>query len=36
MIVFFPEGDANDPTRQPAFYDTTYKYLAGLGISSVS
>jgi hypothetical protein len=32
MAVFVPTGDPSDPTRSPAFYDSTYDYLAGLGI----
>jgi hypothetical protein len=32
MVIFVPEGDANDPTRSPQFYDSTFKYLTDLGI----
>lgn len=32
MIVVIPEGDAHDPTRAPAYYDGTYRYLASIGI----
>jgi hypothetical protein len=32
MVVFIPPGDSNDPTRSPAYYDSTFGYLAGLGI----
>ena len=32
MVIFVPPGEANDPTRTPAFYDSTFRYLAGLGI----
>jgi hypothetical protein len=32
MVVFVPQGDDNDPTRSPAFYDSTFNYLRGLGI----
>lgn len=32
MIIFVPNGDKSDPTREPRFYDETYSYLAGLGI----
>ena len=27
-----PPGDPADPTRLPAYYDPTFKYLAGLGL----
>src|SRR5438552_1723493 len=33
MVVFIPPGDSNDPTRSPAFYDSTFNYLRELGIS---
>jgi Schlafen group 3, DNA/RNA helicase domain len=33
MVVYVPRGDSNDPTRSPDFYQPTYEYLAGLGIS---
>jgi hypothetical protein len=32
MVIFVPPGEANDPTRTPAFYDRTFEYLASLGI----
>lgn len=32
MAIFVPPGDRNDPTRDPAHYDQTYKYLSDLGI----
>jgi hypothetical protein len=32
MIIVVPNGDASDPTRDPSFYDGTFKYLADLGI----
>lgn len=35
MVIFVPPGDANDPTRYPAFYDSTYNYLKELGIPSM-
>lgn len=28
MIIFVPEGDRDDPTRSPAYYDRTFDYLA--------
>lgn len=35
MVIFVPPGDGDDPTREPAFYDDTYKYLTDLGIAVV-
>jgi hypothetical protein len=35
MVVFVPPGDSNDPTRSPAFYDSTFNYLRELGISEI-
>jgi hypothetical protein len=32
MVVVVPNGDVEDPTRAPAFYDETYAYLRSLGI----
>ncbi|HOX04423.1 MAG TPA: DUF2075 domain-containing protein [Candidatus Paceibacterota bacterium] len=32
MVIFVPPGEASDPTRSPAFYDSTFQYLTGLGI----
>jgi hypothetical protein len=32
MVLFVPEGDHCDPTRSSAFYDSTFNYLADLGI----
>ncbi|MDD5706054.1 MAG: hypothetical protein PHR35_09020 [Kiritimatiellae bacterium] len=31
-VLFVPPGETNDPTRTPAFYDSTFRYLSGLGI----
>ncbi len=36
MVIFVPPGDLSDPTRSPAFYDSTFKYLTGLGIPTLS
>ena len=33
MVIFVPEGDPADHTRPPAFYDSTFEYLAQIGIS---
>jgi len=32
MVVFVPPGDASDPTRLPAYYDSTFSYLTSLGL----
>jgi hypothetical protein len=32
MCVFVPPGKESDPTRSPAFYDSTFNYLRELGI----
>ena len=33
MVLFVPEGDDSDPTRPSEYYDGTYNYLRGMGIS---
>jgi hypothetical protein len=33
MVIFVPTGDSSDATRTPAHYDSTFKYLAGTGIT---
>ncbi|MEM9480473.1 MAG: DUF2075 domain-containing protein [Verrucomicrobiota bacterium] len=35
MVIIVPRGDSEDPTRNPEFYDSTYSYLASLGIPSI-
>jgi DUF2075 family protein len=32
MVLVIPEGNNNDPTRNPDYYDNTFSYLIGLGI----
>jgi hypothetical protein len=32
MVVFVPQGEPTDPTRSPAYYDSTFNYLNDLGI----
>lgn len=32
MVIVVPEGDANDPTRSPAFYDPTWQFLCAVGL----
>jgi len=31
MVIVVPPGDAQDPTRKPAFYDSTFNYLCRIG-----
>ena len=35
FIIFVPEGDANDPTRLPEFYDSTFNYLKDIGLKVI-
>lgn len=35
MIICVPEGNPEDHTRQPEFYDCTYKYLKQLGFEEI-
>ena len=35
MILCVPEGNPEDPTRLPEFYDSTYQYLKSLGIEEI-
>jgi hypothetical protein len=35
MVIFVPPGSSSDPTRLPAFYDSTFNYLAELGIPRI-
>ena len=32
MVLVVPEGNPEDPTRSPAYYDSTYEYLKKIGI----
>jgi hypothetical protein len=32
MVIFVPPGEPTDPTRSPAYYDSTFSYLTELGI----
>ena len=32
MVIFVPPGNRSDSTRSPAYYDSTFEYLAGIGI----
>ena len=35
MVMVIPEGNKEDPTRQPEFYDTTFNYLKSIGFKTV-
>jgi hypothetical protein len=35
MVVVIPRGDAEDPTRDPAYYDDTYDYLRRSGMQVI-
>ena len=35
MVIVIPEGDSNDPTREPGFYNPSYEYLKDLGLSEL-
>lgn len=35
MVIFVPPGDTDDPTRAPEFYDSTFRYLQGLGLAEI-
>ena len=32
MVICVPQGEASDPTRDSRYYDSTFEYLAGIGI----
>lgn len=35
MIIVVPNGDAEDPTRKPGYYDPTYEYLKNIGFTVI-
>lgn len=35
VVIFVPEGDLEDETRKPEFYDGTYNYLKEIGIKEI-
>ena len=35
MVIVVPPGDRNDATRNPAYYDSTYDYLRGIGFGTL-
>jgi hypothetical protein len=36
MVIFIPPGDPSDPTRNPEYYDATFRYLSRLGIPTLT
>lgn len=36
FVIFIPDGDVSDPTRDPAFYNGIYGYLKDIGIPEIS
>lgn len=35
MVIVVPQGNSEDPTRKPEFYDSTYQYLKSIGIEEL-
>jgi len=35
MVIVVPEGDEDDPTRNPDFYDPTFEYLRSIGFKII-
>jgi len=35
MVIVVPEGDHSDPTRNAAFYDSTFNYLRRIGVNLI-
>jgi hypothetical protein len=35
MVIVVPEGDPSDPTRDPQFYNSTFRYLAEVGFKTL-
>lgn len=35
MVIYIPQGNSQDTTRSPEFYDDTYRYLKNCGISDI-
>ena len=36
MVIYVPRGDGTDPTRSPAIYDSTFRYLTDLGLPELT
>ena len=35
MVIVVPEGDSSDPTRNAAYYDSTFDYLRRIGVNLI-
>ncbi len=35
MVIVVPQGDSEDPTRKPEFYDPTFEYLQEIGFRTI-
>jgi len=35
MVIVVPKGDAEDPTRKPEYYDSTFSYLREIGFKEI-
>ena len=35
MVLVVPEGNPEDPTRSPVYYDSTYEYLKEIGVKEI-
>jgi len=35
MVICVPEGNPDDATRKPEFYDPTFNFLKGLGFEEI-
>jgi hypothetical protein len=35
MVIVVPDGNADDPTRRPEYYDPTFEYLVGIGFEVI-
>jgi hypothetical protein len=35
-VIYVPQGQSDDPTRLPSYYDSTYRYLTDLGIPELT
>jgi hypothetical protein len=35
MVIVVPEGNLEDHTRRPEYYDNTYNYLKSIGIKII-
>jgi hypothetical protein len=35
MVIVVPEGDNDDATRIPVYYDSTFKYLIQIGFEVI-